>query len=191
VCCATGREETIDCPPDCEYLREAHRHEKQQPLDVSKLPNQDIEITEEFLKEHEILLAFTAIAVYEGATESGAATDWDVREALESLVAVYRALKSGLYIEPALANPYASAIVSGVQEAIEVIRAQEREKTGTTTIRDAALLGVMAFLQRLEYSHNNGRRRCRAFIDFLSDFYTAEEEQEEEPEPGEEPLILL
>jgi hypothetical protein len=49
----------------------------------------------------------------------------------------------------------------------------------------------MAFLHRLEYSHNNGRRRCRAFIDFLSDFYTAEEEQEEEPEPGEEPLILL
>lgn len=188
MCCATGREETIDCPPDCEYLREAHRHEKHQPLDVSKLPNQDIEITEEFLQEHEILLAFTAIAVYEGATESSAATDWDVREALESLVAIYRALKSGLYIEPALPNPYAAAIVSGVQEAIEVIRAKEKEKTGTTTVRDAALLGVIAFLQRLEYSHNNGRKRCRAFIDFLSDFYTAEEEQE--PGPDQEPLIL-
>ena len=188
MCCATGREETIDCPPDCEYLREAHRHEKQPPLDVSKLPNQDIEITEEFLQEHEILLAFTAIAIYEGATESRAATDWDIREALESLIAIYRALKSGLYVEPALANPYAAAVVTSVQEAIEDIRKKEQEKTGTTTVRDAALLGVIAFLQRLEYSHNNGRKRSRAFIDFLSGFYTAEEEQE--PEQEQEPLIL-
>jgi hypothetical protein len=175
VCCATGREETIDCPIDCEYLHEAHRHEKQPEFDMSKVPNQDVKITESFLADNEMLMAFTAIAVYEGAIESSATTDWDVREAFETLIRSYRALQSDLYVEERLANPYAAAVVARVQSQIEQIREKEKETSGTTTIRDATLLGVLAFLQRLEYSHNNGRKRCRAFIDFLSSFYNPPE----------------
>jgi hypothetical protein len=152
-------------------LRDAHRHERQPEYDISKVPNQDIKITESFLHENELLMAFTAIALYEGARESAGTTDWDVREALESLIRTYRALQSGLYIEARPVNPYAAAIVTRVQAAIEDVRKKEKESTGVTTIRDAALLGVLAFLQRLEYSHNNGRKRCRAFIDFLSTFH--------------------
>jgi hypothetical protein len=75
------------------------------------------------------------------------------------------------------------------------VREKETEKTGQTTVTDATLLGVLAFLQRLEYSHNNGRKRCRAFLDFLSTFYTPEPEGDGDPlvedsaEPGE-PLII-
>ncbi len=170
VCCATGREETIDCPLDCEYLREAHRHEKVAALDISAMPNQDVKISEEFIVENEILLALMAVAVYEGAVETSATTDQDVREALESLVGSYRAMQSGLVVETLPANPYAAAVVTHVKSSIEEIRREEQERTGSTTIRDATLLAVLAFLQRLEYSHNNGRKRCRAFIDFLRGF---------------------
>ncbi len=175
VCCATGREESIDCPLSCEYLHEAHRHGKQPEFDMSKVPNQDIKVTESFLEENHGLMAFTAIAVYEGAIESAATTDWDVREAFETLIRSYRALQSGLYVEERPANPYAAAVVERVQSQIAQIREKEKENSGATTIRDATLLGVLAFLQRLEYSHNNGRKRCRAFIDFLSSFYNPPE----------------
>jgi hypothetical protein len=171
VCCATGREETIDCPLGCEYLREAHRHEKRPDYDTLKVPNQDIRVTESFLQDNHILMAFTAVAVYEGATESPTTTDWDVREAFETLIRSYRALQSGLYVEEHSANPYAAAVVSHVKSQIEQLREREKEATGTTTIRDSSLLGILAFLQRLEYSHNNGRKRSRAFMDFLSTFY--------------------
>ena len=36
-----------------------------------------------------------------------------------------------------------------------------------TKIRDSDVLGVLAFLQRLEIDRNNGRKRGRAYIDFL------------------------
>jgi hypothetical protein len=195
VCCATGREETIQCPLDCEYLRDAHRHEKPAQLDISKLPNNDIDITEEFLQRNEVLMAFLAIAVLEGAMKFPAATDWDVREALEALVQTYRTLQSGIVYEARPENQFAAAIFEQVQSRIANMRDRETAATGAaTTIADEKVLGVLAFLQRLEYSHNNGRRRCRAFIDFLGDFYTPADEFED-PEDlllePEEPRIIL
>ena len=41
-------------------------------------------------------------------------------------------------------------------------------------MRDADLLGVLVFLQRLELQHNNGRRRGRAFFDFLRATFPAD-----------------
>ena len=38
------------------------------------------------------------------------------------------------------------------------------------TVRDADVLGVLVFLQRLEMRYNNGRRRGRAFRDFLTGY---------------------
>jgi hypothetical protein len=150
VCCATGREESIDCPVNCEYLHEAHLHEKKADFDMSKVPNQDIEVTESFLHENKMLMAFTAIAIYEGAADSDTTTDWDVREAFETLIRVYRALQSDLVVEERLANPCAAAVVTRVRSQIEQIREREKETSGMTTSRDASLLGVLAFLQRLE-----------------------------------------
>lgn len=180
VCCATGREETIDCPITCEHLREAHRHEHKPEYDTAKVPNQDIRVTEAFLAEHEVLLAFVAIAVYEGALPHPGTADSDVREALEALIQSARAAQSGLVLGTAPVNPFAAAIMDKVQSRIEEVRGKETNANGSTTITDQLLLGVFAFLQRLEYSHNNGRKRCRAFLDFLSSFYV--------PEPEREPL---
>ena len=46
------------------------------------------------------------------------------------------------------------------------IKRRETEARGATTLRDASILGVLAFLQRLEYTHNNGRNAAGRFWTF-------------------------
>jgi hypothetical protein len=192
MCCGTEREQSVDCPLDCAYLQDAHEHERPPNFDAATLPNRDIEITEEFLETNQVLMAFLAISIFEGALQSPGATDWDVREALEALIKTYRTLQSGLYYETVPANMFAATMVSSVQTKIADIKKREAEATGVTTIRDAALLGVLAFLQRLEYSHNNGRKRSRAFLDFLRGFYVPSmESAEAEALEPDEPRIIL
>ena len=171
-CCAEGREETIDCPITCEFLRDAHRHENKPAYDASKVPNLDVNVTEAFLAQHEVLLAFLAIAVFEGALSNPAITDYDVRDAFESLIQTYKSADSGIIFESRPVNPYAAEIVDHVSAKVADVREREKAATGASTIDDLTLTRILAFLQRLEYSHNNGRKKCRAFLDFLSTFYS-------------------
>ncbi len=192
ICCGREREQSIDCPLECPWLRDAHQHERTPDLDPATLPNQDIEITEEFLSENEILLAFLAVSVYEAVLETPGATDWDVREALEALISSWRTLQSGLYYESRPANTFAAGMAAHIRRKIDEVREKEVRERGVSSIRDAAILSVLVFLQKLEYSHNNGRKRSRAFIDFLRGFYvpSMEDEAETIAEP-DEPLIIL
>ncbi|HEX4138526.1 MAG TPA: hypothetical protein VHY84_28205 [Bryobacteraceae bacterium] len=179
ICCGTEREQSVDCPLECTYLHDAHEHEKSPEFDGATLPNRDIEITEEFLHSNEVLMAFLAVTLFEGALKAPGVTDWDVREALEALVKTYRTLKAGLYYETAPTNPFAAGIAAHVQATLAEIKQKEVESGHAPSIRDAAVLGIFAFLQRLEYSHNNGRKRSRAFLDFLSGFYIPSEDAQE------------
>ena len=191
ICCATEREETLDCPFDCQFLREAHEHEKPADFDAAVVPNRDIEITEEFLAENQILMAYIAVALFEGALQSNGATDWDVREALESLTARYRALQNSLYIETRPVNPYAAAVADHFAKQIASVQ-EEAKAGGAATIPDRAILAILAFFQRLEYSRNNGRKRSRAFLHLLSDFYRpAQDGGETVLEPDDAPRIIL
>ncbi|MCZ2079620.1 MAG: hypothetical protein LC130_32015 [Bryobacterales bacterium] len=167
LCCGTEREQTVDCPLECEYLQDARRHEKLPDIDPNEFPNKDIEVTERFLREHEHLLLQVAGSLLRGAMETRGAVDQDVREALASLIRTYRTLESGLYYETVPSNPFAAGIHHQLQEALKVFREQLARELGLNTVRDTDVLGVLVFLQRLELQHNNGRRRGRAFIDFL------------------------
>jgi hypothetical protein len=192
ICCATEREQTLDCPLDCQFLREAHEHEKPAEFDVATVPNQDIEITEEFLEENQILMAYIAVALFEGAMRSNGATDRDVREALETLTTSYRALQKGLYIETRPVNPYAAAIADHFTKQIAAVKEEEAKSGGVGVIPDSAILVVLAFFQRLEYSRNNGRKKSRAFLHLLSDFYRpAQDGGETVLDPDDAPRIIL
>jgi hypothetical protein len=194
VCCGTGREESIDCPLDCVYLHDAHEHEKLPELDPALLPNQDIKVTEDFLHANEMLLAFLAVAVFEGVMETPGVTDWDVREAFAALTATWRTLQAGIYYESLPPNVYAAAIAKHVREKIEEVREKEAAEHGVSGITDSAILSVLVFLERLEYSHNNGRKRSRAFIDFLRGFYAPPAEDDADAlitTKPDEPLIIL
>jgi hypothetical protein len=58
-----------------------------------------------------------------------------------------------------------------MQDEVREYREQEAREKGVHQVRDAQVLGILTFLERLELSHNNGRRRGRAFIGFLLEYF--------------------
>jgi hypothetical protein len=171
ICCGTEREVTVACPLDCEFLRDARRHDKPPTVDIASVPNQDVRVTEEFLEANEELLFFLGQTLAAVALDTPGAIDFDLREALDALIRTYRTLQSGVYYESIPANPLAARIFVAVQGAAGEFREQQRERLGISKTRDSDVLGLLVFLQRLEYDRNNGRQRGRAFVDFLNAFY--------------------
>lgn len=158
---------SVDCPLDCEFLREARRHERPQDLDPATLPNQDIRVTDEFLQDNQELLMATSRLVAVASLQTEGAVDSDVSDALTSLIRTYRTLQSGLYYDSAPDNPYAARIHATVQAGLTQFRSTEQQRIGRVKTRDTDVLGMLVFLERLHWTNSNGRRRGRAFIDFL------------------------
>ena len=191
-CCGTEREQSVDCPLDCEYLRAAHLHERPPELTPDQIPDADVEIGEEFLSQNETYLYLLSRALWEGMAKAPELADYDVREALAALVSARKALSTGIYYETRPTNPYAATIYETVTDAIEDMRQRERDALGAATaLRDSALLNLLIFLRRLEASANNGRKRSRAFIDMIRRLVETAEPSEEEIGDSEEPLIIL
>jgi len=170
ICCGNEREVSISCPLDCPYLVEARRHEKPRELNPGEVPNRDVHVTEEFLREHESLLVFLGSRLLEASLAQTGAMDSDVREALQSLIRTYRTLESGLYYETRPANLIAAGIHRRIQEALEGLR-QELAEKNAMPLRDAEILGTLVFLERVELHQNNGRPHGRAFIDYLRAYF--------------------
>jgi hypothetical protein len=103
--------------------------------------------------------------------EARKSVDGDAREGLESLIKTYRTLESGLIYETRPNNPYAAEIQEALKQSIDELRQRLAETSGMQTLRDTDVLGALVFLQRLELQHNNGRRRGRAFFDFLRAYF--------------------
>jgi len=181
ICCGQEREQTIHCPLDCQYLIEARRHEEPPIADPATFPHQDIRVTEEFLVKNEPVLIWIGMHVLSAAVETPDAADSDIKDALDGLVRTYRTLQSGLVYESRPTNPVASAIFEHVQASVDEMWKHERERSGVTTIRDADILGVLSFLQRLEIQHNNGRRLGRAFVHFLRSQFPQAQPAEQSP----------
>jgi hypothetical protein len=187
VCCGTEREVTVECPLECEYLQEARRHEKPAPTDPKQWPNLDVEISEEFLTDHEQLLMAMGQALASAAFQMQGTVDFDAREALESLIRTYRTLESGVYYESVPPNPLAANIYRAVQAGVAEFRNAEQQRFGISRTRDGDVFRLLVFLQRVELDRNNGRRRGRTFLDGLRGLY-AEDPAEEGPGPSS--LIL-
>jgi hypothetical protein len=171
ICCGEQREVTVNCPLDCPFLREARVHEKPREVDQQELPNRDIRVTEEFLRDHEALLIFLGMKLLEGALAAPGVVDSDVREALDSLIRTHRTLQSGLYYETRPDNLVAAAIQQKVQDGVEQLRKELSEK-GSTSIRDAEILGMLVFLQRIALHQDNGRPKGRSFFDYLRGYFS-------------------
>jgi hypothetical protein len=166
-CCGQEREQTIDCPFDCEYLREARAHEKLPEVDAKRLPNPDIQLTDRFLEENQPLAVIAGRLLLMAAIETPGAVDSDMRDALDSLVRTYKTAESGLLYESRPANMIAAAMQERFQSEMAQFRQRVAEQTGAHTVRDKDLLGVLVFWQRMEFQRSNGRRKGRAFIESL------------------------
>ena len=160
----------MDCPFDCPFLQEARRHEHREPADPSKFPNQDVRISEEFLGEHEDLLVGAMSSLLLAVLDTPGAVDSDVRDALDGLIRTERTLQSGVFYESRPVNALADRIFEQTQTGLQEFRTRETENLGLSRTRDADVLGVLVFLQRLELDRNNGRPRGRAFLDSLRGF---------------------
>jgi hypothetical protein len=189
VCCGTERENTINCPLDCPYLQEARLREKPPEIDPATIPNSDIRITDEFLRSQGALLGETMRELAEVGLGIPGAVDFDVREALDSLVRTYRTRESGLYYDSKPSNLMAAGIHERVQEGMDRFRQAATERFGINTVRDTDILGVLVFLQRVEIKLNNGRKRGRTFLDFLRQQIVPMAEPGPRPAGGS-PLVL-
>jgi hypothetical protein len=179
LCCGNEREITVDCPLDCEFLLESRRHQREPAeLPNQEIPNRDIQVTEKLLRENEALLTFLSGTLLRTALETPGVVDFDAREALDSLIRTYRTLQSGVLYESIPANPLAARLYGVIQQALAEYRHAEQQEMGMTKTRDIDVLGLLVFLQHFELARNNGRRRGRAFLDALRQFYSPE------PEPG-------
>ncbi len=158
---------SIDCPLDCEFLRDAREHEKSPEVDPKTFPNPEIEITDEFLQAQQPLAIVTGRLLLVAAMETPGTVDLDMRDALDGLTRTYKTAESGLVYETRPANGIAAAVADRFQQEVAQFREQVAQQTGTHSVRDKDLLGVLVFWQRMEWQHNNGRRKGRAFIESL------------------------
>jgi hypothetical protein len=187
ICCGTEREVTVDCPFDCVYLQEARKHEKPADIGPGDVPNQDIRVTDEFLERNSRLASITSAHLAGSASQIPGVVDSDVREALDALIKTMRTQQSGLYYESRPNNPLAASLYVMLQAGLADFRRAEQQQLGFAHTRDADVLGVLCFLQRLEIAHHNGRRRSRAFLDLLRTQLPAELRT---PAPTASPLIV-
>lgn len=168
ICCGTEREVSISCPLDCEYLREAHLREKALPVDP-KNAHQDVDVSEEFIRQHEELLLFSIYSLLQAALRTPGAVDTDALEALDALIKTYRTAESGLIYESRAENAVAAAVQRAFSASLadyQKIRA-ERESS-LAPLRDKEILGILVFLSRFGRQNLNGRPKGRLFLDMLS-----------------------
>jgi hypothetical protein len=196
ICCGTEREQTIDCPLECEYLRHAHEHENTAEVPENALPDVGVLVEEDFIKQYEWVLMLVGSAIVDGYKEFPAATDFDAREALDALVKSWKTLESGLVYEARPANPYAAAMCDAVRARVADIQARLAENGEPGYLPDSAVLKLLIFLRRLEYLDNNGRKRSRAFLDMLNRSYVSPPAAETSGDAGliesaDAPLVIL
>ena len=180
-CCGEEREQTIDCPFDCEYLREARNHERMPDVDPKSIPNADVEVTEKFMEAQQPLAIVAGRLLLVAALETPGTVDFDLRETLASLTQTYRTADSGLIYESRPANSIAAAVADRFQQEIGQFREQIAQQSGVHSVRDKDLLGVLIYWQRMEWHHSNGRRKGRAFIESLFALMPAPEQDGNQP----------
>jgi hypothetical protein len=173
ICCGTEREVSVACPLDCEYLRDARKHDRPVPIDPATTGDPDIRVTEETVEKNQDLLGFLAERLVGTALAIPGVIDFDIREALGALIRTFRTQASGLYYQTVPQNPLAARLFRALESGAEEYRKQESAELGMTRTRDSDILAMLVFLERMELDRNNGRRRGRAFLDYLRQSYPA------------------
>src|SRR5450755_2306621 len=128
ICCGTEREVSLSCPLDCDYLEEAHHREHPLPITEKELLNLDVEVTEDFIGEHEELLLFCVYSLVQAALRTAGAVDTDVLTALEAMVKTHKTLDSGLVYETVSENLIATAIQRPFSASLNDYRKLRQER---------------------------------------------------------------
>jgi hypothetical protein len=165
-CCATEREISIDCPASCSYLAESRRHERRE-FDAANMPFPEVQISEQFLRNSELVLILTSAFLKRASQPAANAIDADLRQALDTVIRSRRAGESGIVYDAKSENPIAQGIADrfAAELAKFTSELQQREEQGMFT--DRQITNVLVFLARVAHGHDNGRPRCRGFLHYL------------------------
>ncbi len=167
ICCGTEREVSLSCPLECEYLREAHRHEKPVPVAEAQIANPDIPLSEEVISKHEEFLLFCNYSLVQAALRTSGAVDSDIMAALAATIQTHRTLSSGLFYETKPENMVAVAVQRSFAASLADYRKLRSEREPLSPVRDSDVLTILAFLYRIGQENQNGRPRGRMFLDLL------------------------
>jgi len=167
LCCGTEREVSLSCPLACEYLQEAHRHEKPVPVPSAQIANPDILVSEEFVREHEEFLLFCVYALVQAAVRTAGAFDADVMAALEATIQTYRTAESGLLYESRPENRVALGVQRAFGASLADYQKLRGEREGLSEMRSSEVLATLVFIHRIGQQNQNGRPRGRLFLDLL------------------------
>ena len=150
-------------------MREAHLREKSLPVDAKDVAHQDIDVSEDFIRQHEELLLFSIYSLLEAALRTPGAVDTDALAALDALIKTRRTAESGLIYESRAENAMAASVQRLFSDSLadyQRIRA-EREGYLAPPLRDKEILGVLVFLSRFGQQNLNGKPKGRLFLDVL------------------------
>lgn len=167
ICCGTEREVSLSCPLHCEYLQDAHAHEKSIPINDEQLSYPEVKVTEEFIQSHEELFLFGVYSLVQAALRTSGAIDADIIAALEALIQTQRTLESGLVYETRPENTIAMAIQRAFSNSLADYQKLREEREGLSAFRSSDILFVLVFLHRLGQQHQNGRPKGRMYLDLL------------------------
>jgi hypothetical protein len=156
-CCGEEREQTIDCPFDCEHLLVAREREEIFEL-PEVLPNSEIRTDEGVIRNIEPLIMMMIGALFLAAGKNNA-TDFDVREAVAAMIRE----RLGEEVGPLGDVAQAVKVEFDAHWARFQAMVIESGEPPTRRIDVAALV----FIQREEMIYNNRRVRSRAYIDHM------------------------
>lgn len=151
----------IFCPLDCQYLQEAHRHERSSELNYDALPNKDIKVSEDFLDDQRDLVLFCLSAAVDAGLRTPGAVDSDILSAVDALIRTYRTADSGLIYETRPDDKIAAAVQDQITQSLADFQ-KER-----APLRNSDVMRALVFVQRYALMQQNGRPRGRAFIDLV------------------------
>jgi hypothetical protein len=187
-CCGREREETIDCPMDCSFLIESRMHSKSNPIDLGL--HKDVRVTEEFVGANHGLFVATCMALLNGVLEVAGCVDNDIQDCLDAVIRNRKTRESGLYYDGKPDNRIAAQVMEIFEGRLADFRKESVNWAGFTQIKDSDELRMLVFIRSLEGSHNNGRRKSRAFIHFLYGVAAQQLPPEEESGGGEQPRLI-
>lgn len=183
ICCGTEREVSLSCPLECEYLQEAHKREEPMVVSEKELVYPDIQVTEEFVREHEELLLFCIYSLVQAALRTAGVIDADVMTALEALIQTHRTLESGLVYQTRAENRIAAGVQQSFMASLANYQKVREEREALSPVRNAEILATLVFLYRVGQQNQNGRPRGRMFLDLLRHM-TPEQDQVDERAPS-------
>jgi hypothetical protein len=174
-------------------LRQAREHEKPRAADESDPAALflQIELSDQFMYEHEHLLMGLTYALAKAARADGVLNDRDLIAALSVLCTnMQRLVNSGLHYEPPMASTSQQRVVAEVENMLKEFRQAEQKHKGYTSLRDSDVLRALVFLLRLGYGRTSGRPKSRAFVDFLFAQFPEQQSAVAAPERGGSRLII-